>query len=101
MNARVRRWRINTQHMCSLEELAGRINPVVQRWVAYYGHFRRSALYRFLARLNLRLIHWAGRKYRRLGRRTRRVRVWLDRIRSDRSELFVHWQVLPCARTTG
>lgn len=50
MNARVRPWRINTQHTCSLKELAERINPVVRGEWAYYGHFRRSALYRFLSR---------------------------------------------------
>ena len=56
---------------------------------------------RFLSRLNLRLIRWAGRKYRRFRRRTRRARAWLGRIRSDRPDLFVHWQILPSMRTTG
>lgn len=101
MNAQVRRWRINTQHQRTLPELAAWINPVVRGWVAYYGRFCRSALYRFLTRLNLRLIRWAGRKYRRFRRGTRRARAWLDRIRSASPDLFVHWQVLPAGRMAG
>src|SRR3954447_10618901 len=40
----VRRWRLHRRIYSTFEELARAINPIVARWMAYYGRFYRSKL---------------------------------------------------------
>lgn len=40
----VRSWRLHRRTGSSSTELAAWINPVVRGWMAYYGHYYRSAL---------------------------------------------------------
>ena len=55
-------------------------NSIVQGWINYYGRFYRSELLNFLRRLNMHLVRWATRKYKRLKRRERRAMAWLAQI---------------------
>lgn len=74
--------------------MASVINPVVRGWLRYYGRFNVGQLLRFFARLELRLAHWARRKYKHLRRSWRRALELIRRIRIARPTLFVHWQAL-------
>ncbi len=76
-----------------LEELAKRVNPSVRGWVAYYGRFYRSECVDLLDYLDLVLARWAKRKYKRFHRNWMAAHRWLDRIKANQRELFVHWQV--------
>ena len=77
----------------SLDELAQMINPVIKGWINYYGHFRKSALYRTFQPLNNTLVRWACRKYKSLRRYCHKGRLWLQGVMHRQSKLFAHWQL--------
>jgi len=66
----MRLWQLHRQTDKSLEELAGRINPVLKGWINYYGSFYRTALSRAFRHLNNILVRWASRKIQRTERKT-------------------------------
>ena len=77
----------------TLEDLAHMFNAYVQGWVNYYGRFYKSAMYPVLRHIELFLIQWAMRKYKRFRRHKTRARVWLGSIARREPKLFVHWRV--------
>jgi group II intron reverse transcriptase/maturase len=56
----MRQWKLHRRTDKSLDELAQMINPVLRGWIIYYGHFRKSALYRTFQHLNNILARWAS-----------------------------------------
>jgi len=90
MGRQVREWRIHLRTGLDLTELAARINPIVLGWMNYYGRFYRSALHRFLQRINTYPMRWAQKKYRRL-RSFKRFRAWWTALVVREPGLFRHW----------
>ena len=89
----IRRW---TLHLCSdkaLQDLATLVNPTIRGWIAYYGSFYRTKLRPTLKRIDLYVIRWARRKFKRLRRKTKGARDWFDRLRRANPMLFAHWQL--------
>ncbi len=83
-------WRNRTE--LSLEEIAGKYNPVLQGWFNYYGAYYRSAMYSVWQHFNMTLVAWAMKKYKELkGRRTEANKFIEDIARRER-HLFVHWR---------
>jgi hypothetical protein len=98
----IRRW---TLHHCSdksLQELAKMYNPYIQGWINYYGNFYRKQLCPTLKRIDLYVIRWARRKFKRLRHQTKGARDWLARLIRPNPKLFAHWQLCHGnGRTTG
>ena len=46
-------------------------NPYIQGWINYYGNFYRTQLRPTLKRIDLYVIRWARRKFKRLRRKTK------------------------------
>ena len=90
----VRQWELHRRSDKSLEDLARGVNPIIQGWVNYYGHFYKSILVSTLYRIDASLIRWACNKYRRLHRRPKRARDWLARVVRENPRLFAHWCLL-------
>lgn len=76
----------------ALDDLAREINPSVAGWLAYFTMFYPTALDPLRDRIDLHLVRWAKKKYKRLGNSNRRARKWLAGIRSRDPELFAHWR---------
>lgn len=91
IRASMAEWRIHHKTYHSLEEIAQRINAVLRGWIAYYGKYRKSALYATFRCLNQRLVKWVQRKYKKHARQ-RRAWQWLRRIARKEPTLFAHWQ---------
>ena len=89
----MRQWNLHRRTDKSLDELAQMINPVIKGWINYYGHFRKSALYRTFQPLNNTLVRWACRKYKSLRRYCHKGRLWLHGVMHRQSKLFAHWQL--------
>ena len=89
----MRQWKLHRRTDKSLDELAQRVNPVLRGWINYYGHFRKSALYRTFQHLNNILARWASRKYKRLRGHKRRAFLWMQGIVRRQPRLFAHWQL--------
>jgi len=93
MRDEIRRWKLHLRSDRNLEEISRLYNPVIRGWVNYYGRYYRSKLYKALHSLNLILIKWAMRKYKKLKSRRRRAIRWILRIRKQSPNLFAHWQL--------
>jgi len=103
MRRTMRKWQLHLRSGSSLERLAKEVNPILRGWIGYYGQYQKSQLNPVFYRLNLRLVKWAMRKYKRLRGHQRRAAHWLGRIARQNPNLFAHWQLSrPSAgRTTG
>jgi RNA-directed DNA polymerase len=88
----IRGWKIHLMSDKSIEALSRIFNPKIRGWVNYYGRYYKSALYPIFNQLNMSIIKWAMRKYKKLRRRQRRAFYWLGRIARKSSWLFAHWR---------
>jgi RNA-directed DNA polymerase len=98
----IRRWTLHHHSDKSLQILAETYNPYIQGWINYYGNFYRTQLRPTLKRIDLYVIRWARRKFKRLRRKIKGARDWFDRLRRANPTLFAHWQLCHgSGRTSG
>jgi RNA-directed DNA polymerase len=98
----IRRWTLHHSSDKSLPNLAEMYNPCIRGWINYYGNFYRTQLRSTLKRIDLYVIRWARRKFKRLRRKTQGARDWFDRLRRANPTLFAHWQLCHgSGRTSG
>ena len=81
MGRTIRRWTLHHSSDKALPNLAEMYNPCIQGWINYYGNFYRMQLRSTLQRIDLYVIRWARRKFKRLRRKTKGARDWFDRLR--------------------
>ena len=55
-------------------------NPYIEGWINYYGQFYRTRLRSTLQRIDVYVIRWARRKYKRLRHETKGARGWFERL---------------------
>jgi RNA-directed DNA polymerase len=101
MRQEMRRWRLNLRSDKSIDDLARMWNPVIRGWIQYYGRYYRSALNPVFRHLNVYLVRWARRRYKRLSRHRRRAEYWLGQIAVRDPRLFAHWHMLATKPTAG
>src|SRR3974377_1078831 len=89
----VRRWALHHRSDKSLQDLAEMYNPCIRGWIKYSSHFYKTELRPTLKRIDLYVIRWARRKFKRLRRKTKGARDWFDRLRRANPTLFAHWQL--------
>ena len=89
----IRRWMLHLRSDKALEDLAEIANPHIRGWINYFGNFYRTELRPTLKRIDLYVIRWARRKFKRLRRKTKGTRDWFDRLRRANPTLFAHWQL--------
>ena len=98
----IRRWRIHLWSGTHLTEIAREINKTVQGWINYYGKFYPSMLTQSLRSIDMYLVRWAMRKYKRLKRRRMRAWEFLNGVATREPELFAHWRIIrPLDRMVG
>jgi group II intron reverse transcriptase/maturase len=90
----IRRWSLQTRSDKALDDLARMFNPYIRGWINYYGHFYKSALYPTIRRVDVFLLRWARRKFKRFRQRPKAARDWLARVVRSSPELFAHWTLL-------
>jgi hypothetical protein len=93
ISRKIRRWTLHQRSDKSLQELANMYNPYIQGWINYYGNFYRTQLRSTLKRIDLYVIRWARRKFKRLRHNPEGARDWLERLRRANPILLVHWQL--------
>ncbi len=89
----IRCWRLHMRTDRSLAELARWVNPIVQGWINYYGHFYKSRLHPVLRTINDYLNRWAQQKYKRLRGHLSRTWRWLAGVTRRAPALFAHWRL--------
>lgn len=98
----VRNWGLQRRSDKELLDLARMFNPYIRGWIGYYSHFYKSALYQTLRRIDVHILRWVARKYKRYRQRPRVARAWLAQVVRAQPRLFAHWQLLYAnSRTLG
>jgi group II intron reverse transcriptase/maturase len=77
----------------TLSKVAELINPTVRGWLNYFMQYHPSGVYFNMRSLNLRLVRWAMRKYKRFRRHKMRAIEWLRSVAQRDPNLFVHWSL--------
>jgi len=93
MREAIRQLNIRRQTQRSLEEIARLINPLLRGWIHYYGRFAPSALYPMLRYVNLTLVAWAMRKFKRFKGHKVRAGRFFEWLSKERADLFAHWKI--------
>jgi group II intron maturase len=89
----IRRWALHHHSDKSLQDLAKMYNPYIEGWINYFGQFYRTHLRPTLKRIDVYVIRWARRKFKRLRRKTKGARDWFAWLRRANPTLFAHWQL--------
>jgi RNA-directed DNA polymerase len=93
MSAEIRSWNLQERSDKSLQDLANMFNAKLQGFIGYFSKFYKSEMYPLFQRLNLRLAHWAERKFKKVTRhKTRAIRL-LGRMCKQEPNLFAHWRL--------
>jgi len=93
MRVAIRDLNIWHQTQLSLQDIARQLNPILRGWIAYYGHFAPSALYPMLQYVNLKLVAWVMRKFKRFKGHKTKACQFINWLVSERVDLFVHWSI--------
>lgn len=94
MSETVRSWRLHRRTPFSEQDLARWLNPIVSGWMNYYGRFYRSELYPLLRRINVYLVRWMRKKYKRLRTFKKAHAAW-QRTTGQYPRFFAHWRWIP------
>ena len=65
MRAKIRSLDIRNRTDLSLEQIGKFFNPIIRGWLEYYGKFGKGALDPVLRHINLTLMSWVMRKYKK------------------------------------
>ena len=87
----IRSWHLSRRTSIRIEDLAEWLNPIIRGWIQYYGKFNRSAFNKILRYLDVKLLNWVKRKYKKHGKYTKRPKEWLGKVASTLPNLFAHW----------
>ena len=89
----IRRWRLHLRSGSTLQAIAHQINPIVRGWINYYGRYYPSMLCSVLDHINVYLVRWARRKFKRLRQRPWAAWRLITRIARSEPQLFAHWSL--------
>jgi hypothetical protein len=93
MRETIRDLNLRRQTHLSLQAIASKLNPLLSGWINYYGRYAPSALYPVLRHVNLTLVAWAMRKFKRFKDHKTRAGRFFERLSKERADLFAHWKV--------
>jgi len=91
MSRKIKEWNLKKLVPLTLEEIAEEINPQVRGWMNYYGAYYRSAMRPILRQVELAIVGWINRKYKKLRRKFVAATRWLRAIWRRKPKLFAHW----------
>ena len=92
MRRKIRTLRVRMATDMSIAQIAQWLNPLIHGWLAYFGHYCRSALYPMCRHVNKALVRWARRKFKALRRHKSRAAQFMEKIAEQNPRLFAHWR---------
>ncbi len=81
----------------SLEEIAGETNAVIRGWINYYGHHRRSDLYKMAEMIDKFLVGFIKRKQKTASSWAKGWKYLKERRRKQ-PNLFCHWYMISLSK---
>jgi len=88
---KIRKMKLQIRTDSSLEDLRSILNPIMRGWINYFGAYNRSSLRSTVRNVNLIIVTWAMRKFKRFGKSRKKARRWLKGIYKRNPQLFAHW----------
>jgi hypothetical protein len=89
----IRNLKLRRQTHLSLVDIAQRLNPLMRGWIEYYGRYTPSALHPLFRHVDLMLVNWARRKFKRFATRLTQAHRFLAKQARDNVDLFTHWRL--------
>lgn len=92
MNKKLKSLRIESMIQGPLEIMAKMVNTISRGWINYYGHARRSELYKLATLLDNRIVKFLAKKHK-----MRSVRKAWELVRQTKKKcthLFAHWYMI-------
>jgi RNA-directed DNA polymerase len=93
LRSTIRALKFRRQTHLSLEDIAQRLNPILRGWIEYYGRYTPSALQPLFRHVDLTLVGWARRKFKRFGAHLTQAHCFITQVARDKVDLFTHWQL--------
>jgi RNA-directed DNA polymerase len=93
LRSTIRDLKFRRQTHLSLEDIAQRLNPILRGWIAYYGRYTPSALQPLYRHVDLTLVGWARRKFKRFGAHPTQAHCFIKQVARDKVDLFTHWRL--------
>jgi RNA-directed DNA polymerase len=86
------KWKLKKRLSDNLENIAYEVNSTIRGWINYYGHFRRSELYKLAYMIDNYLARFLKRKHDL----TSWKRAWekLSKLKVSNTKLFDHWYTI-------
>ncbi len=89
---RIREIRRNNK-IVSIEKLVEEMNPVIRGWANYFSKFCSREARKVLDYVNLSLIKWCRKKYKRIRGSKGKAYRYLARLAKSKFDLFYHWEI--------
>ena len=80
-----------------LTEIARSVNPVIRGWINYYGHHRRSELYKLATMVNTKIVWFLKRKHEKNCAWSKAWKKFRE-IKQTEPMLFCHWYMISQTR---
>jgi group II intron reverse transcriptase/maturase len=93
MRSTIRDLNLRRQTQLSLTDIAQRLNPLLRGWIEYYGRYTPSALQPMFRHVNLTLLGWLRRKFKRFKAHKIRAGRFLEKLARKNADIFVHWRL--------
>ena len=93
MRSTIRDLNIRQLTQRSLVDIACKLNPLLQGWFAYYGRYNRCELAPMCRHVNLTVLGWARRKFKRFGAHKVRASSAFEKLARTNATLFEHWRI--------
>ena len=93
IRATVRDLNIRQLTQRSLVDIARKLNPLLRGWIGYYGRYNRAVLETVLRHVNLTLVGWVMRKFKRFQGRKVAAARFLEKLVRTHPALFEHWRI--------
>lgn len=88
-----KKWKLRSKLHNSFEQLANEVNKTTRGWINYYGHHRRSELYKLQSIIDMKLVRFLRDKHKSI-KTWMQARESLRSYQKERPKLFVHWYMI-------
>jgi RNA-directed DNA polymerase len=93
MRKRIKALKLRRSTQTELATIAALLNPMLRGWMQYYGRYRPTELNPLYHYVNLTLVKWARRKYKRLRGSQTRAAAFIASMHGRMPRLFAHWHL--------
>ena len=96
IRVKIRSWNWKRRLPRSVEDIAKEADRAIRGWINYYGHYRRSELYRLMHMIDTYLTSFIKRKHRK-GWTWAQAWRELRKLKREKPRLFSHWYMIKSA----